>query len=70
MNSFFCFSSLQYRTRICDYCHEKLLKESLMPNNIINNDVSNNYETADDIDLRFEIRAERLSAPTDTQSIS
>jgi hypothetical protein len=66
--TFSCFSSPQYR--ICDYCNEKLLKESLMPNGMTHNDLINNPEAPNDVDLRFEIRAERLPPVTDTQSTS
>ncbi len=68
-NIFFGFSSPQYR--ICDYCNEKFLKESLMPNGTTHNDLINNPETANDVDISFEVRAERLSATTtDSQSTS
>ena len=68
-NLFFVFSSPQYR--ICDYCNEKYLKESLMPNGTTHNDLINNLETPNDVDIQFEVRAERLSATTtDSQSSS
>jgi len=61
---FFCFSSPQYR--ICDYCNEKELRQSLMPNDTIHSVVSNNHDTADEVDLHFEVRPERLHPTTDT----
>ncbi len=65
----FCFSSPQ--SRVCDYCHEKVLKESIMPNQMIQSVVvSNNHGPTDDVDISFEVRPERLSATTDTQSTS
>jgi hypothetical protein len=36
-----------------------------MPNGIVHN-----HETTDDVDLHFEVRAERLLPTTDTQSTS
>ncbi len=59
----FYFSSPQYR--ICDYCNEKALKGSQMPNDMMHSVVPNNPETPDDVDLRFEIRSERLQPKTD-----
>ncbi|CAF4456888.1 unnamed protein product [Rotaria sp. Silwood2] len=61
-------NSPQYR--ICDFCNEKLLKESLTPNGITYNDALNNHETKDETDLSFEVRPERLPPTTDTQSTS
>ncbi|CAF1376053.1 unnamed protein product [Adineta steineri] len=61
-------NSPQYR--ICDYCNDKLLKESLMPNNIIHSDFLNNHEITDNVDLHFEVRPERLHPTADTESTS
>jgi len=61
-------NSPQYR--VCDYCNDKLLRESLMPNEITNSVVLDNNGTVDDIDTRFEVRPERLPSRTDTQSTS
>ncbi|CAF1496646.1 unnamed protein product [Rotaria sp. Silwood1] len=61
-------NSPQYR--ICDFCNEKLLKESLMPNGITHNEALDNEETKDETDFQFEVRAERLSSTPDTQSTS
>ncbi len=64
----FCFSSPQYR--ICDYCNEKALKESVKPNDTMHSVVPDNPESPDDVDLRFEIRSERLQPRTDTEPTS
>ena len=64
------FSSPQYR--VCDYCNEKLLKESLMPSGSDRKNFFSNPDAhTDDVDLRFEVRAARLSAATtDTSATS
>jgi hypothetical protein len=41
-----------------------------MPNGVVHNDLFHNHETTDDVDLHFEVRAERLLPTTDTQSTS
>jgi hypothetical protein len=41
-----------------------------MPSNTIHSDLFNNHEINDDVNLDFEVRAERLPPPTDTQSTS
>ncbi|UJR22765.1 hypothetical protein I4U23_025797 [Adineta vaga] len=61
-------NSPQYR--ICDFCHEKLLKESLMPNGIQHHDMLTNSETPDDINIHFEVRPERLPPTTDNSPTS
>lgn len=70
------FSTPQYR--ICDYCNEKGLKEPTAP--LVNNtnaaqsvfyltrEAGDNNNNNDDVDLRFEVRPERLSASTESQS--
>ncbi|CAF4965503.1 unnamed protein product [Rotaria sp. Silwood1] len=54
--------------RLCDLCHEKAVKESLMSNYTVLDDHDN--ETKTDINLKFEVRSERLTLPTDNQSSS
>ncbi|CAF2883284.1 unnamed protein product [Rotaria sp. Silwood2] len=56
--------------RLCDYCHEKSLTESLMSNYTILDDPDNDTETKTDVNLTFEVRPERLTLPTDNQSSS
>jgi hypothetical protein len=56
--------------RLCDFCYEKLIKESLMSNYTILNDQDNDNEIKDDVDLKFEVRSERLIQPSDDQSLS
>jgi hypothetical protein len=67
-NIFDFFFSSNYR--LCDFCYEKLIKESLMSNYTILNDQDNDNEIKDDVDLKFEVRSERLIQPSDDQSLS
>jgi hypothetical protein len=63
----FTFFSSQHR--FCDFCYDKFLKESLMSNYTILDDPDNNNETKDDVDLKFEVRSERLISTTDNSSL-
>lgn len=67
---FVCFSTPQYR--ICDFCNEKGTKEMLPPTTTTTDKNRSVFYysqgPADDVDLSFEVRPERLSATTDTQS--
>lgn len=63
------FSSSQ--VRLCDFCNEKYVKESLMSNYTMLDDPDNNTQPKNDVDLKFEVRSERLNVtPTDNQSLS
>ncbi len=62
------FYSLSSQHRLCDYCHEKAVKESLMSNYTLLEDSDNTNETNNEIDLKFEVRSERLTSTTDNQS--
>jgi hypothetical protein len=55
------FSSSQYR--VCNDCHVKVLKETLTPD-VVDNRL-NTHDINDNIDLKFEVRAERLPTTTD-----
>ncbi|CAF1397699.1 unnamed protein product [Adineta ricciae] len=61
-------NSPQYR--VCDFCSEKLLKESLMPIGTLHNEILNNPDTSDNVDLHFEVRPERLPPTTDNSPTS
>ncbi|CAF1489418.1 unnamed protein product [Rotaria sordida] len=56
--------------RLCDRCHEKSIQESIMSNYTIIDDPDNDNETKTDVNLKFEVRSERLILPTDNQSSS
>jgi len=55
-------NSPQYR--LCDYCNDKLLKESLMPDF----STTQNGIGTDNVDVQFEVRAERLPPSSDATS--
>jgi hypothetical protein len=59
------FFSSQHR--LCDFCHEKAERESLMLNYTILDDPDNDSETKTNVDLKFEVRSERLTPTTDNQ---
>ncbi|CAF1039320.1 unnamed protein product [Adineta steineri] len=54
--------------RLCDFCNEKFVKESLMSNYTMLDDPDNNNETKNDVDLKFEVRSERLNSTTNDNS--
>lgn len=54
--------------RLCDFCHEKVMKESLMSNYTILDDSDNETEQRSNVDLHFEVRPERLPTPVDNPS--
>ena len=64
------FDSLSSQHRLCDYCHEKAVKESLMSNYTLLDDPDKTNETNNEVDLKFEVRSERLNTTTDDQSSS
>lgn len=58
----FDFSSVQYR--VCDYCNEKLAKDSrdsIDSPPMIASKKDETDDDDDDVDLRFEVRTERLN---------
>ncbi len=61
------FSSQQ---RLCDFCHEKMIKDSLMSNYTLLDDSDNENETNNQVNLNFEVRSERLTPTIDNQSLS
>lgn len=57
------FSSPQYR--VCDFCNEKLLKESFMPALRPSKDLFDGQDrSTESVDTRFEVRPEKLSNAT------
>lgn len=73
IKSFFSFNS-SAQHRLCDFCHEKVAKESLQSNYTILDDSDNDNETKDNPNLKFEVRSECLTpttiTTTDNQSSS
>jgi hypothetical protein len=65
---FFYFFSSHHR--LCDFCHEKITKETLMSNYTMLDNSDNDNETKNDLDLNFEVRSERLTPTRDNQSLS
>ncbi|CAF2044456.1 unnamed protein product [Rotaria magnacalcarata] len=56
--------------RLCDYCHEKCVKESLMTDYTILDDpnADNENGTPNGVNLTFEVRSERVRLPAENQS--
>jgi len=65
-----CFHGFSSPYRLCDFCHEKFIKESLMSNYTMLDDSDNDNEKKNDVDLKFEVRSERLNPTTENESIS
>lgn len=65
---FFYFDSSQHR--YCDFCHEKKLNENLMSNYTILEGPDSDSDTNANVNLKFEVRSERLNSTTDNESIS
>ncbi|UJR26251.1 hypothetical protein I4U23_007591 [Adineta vaga] len=55
--------------RLCDFCNEKYVKESLMSNYTVLDDPEKDTETKNDVDLKFEVRSERLDSSADASSL-
>lgn len=58
-------SSSQHR--FCDICHERMMKETLMSNYTLLEHSDNENENKDEVDLKFEVRSERVTPSTPSQ---
>ncbi len=63
------FRGFSSHYRLCDFCHEKFIKESLMSNYTMLDDADNDNEKKSDVDLKFEVRSERLNLTTENESV-
>ena len=56
--------------RFCDLCHAKVMKQSLMSNYTLLDHSDNENEDKNEMDLKFEVRSERITPTTDNQAVS
>ncbi|CAF0815423.1 unnamed protein product [Adineta ricciae] len=55
--------------RLCNFCYEKYAKESLTSNYTMLDDPEKENEPTTDVNLKFEVRSERLNSSADTSPL-